>query len=54
MIKKEYIIPVVKVHKLELFSLMAGSDPDDPSKWTIDNGPGGDQNQDNDDEEGTR
>lgn len=31
MIKKEYIVPAVKAHKLELHSILAGSpDPENP------------------------
>lgn len=53
MIKKEYIVPAVKTHKLELFSMMVGSpDPENPD-WGTNGGPGGDGNQGNDEEDGT-
>lgn len=52
MIKKEYIVPAVKTHKLELYSLMAGSDPDNPD-WGTNGGPNGNGNQNLDEEDGS-
>lgn len=49
--KKEYTAPAIEVFEDFTSELLADSDP---SKWGIENGPDGNENQDDDEGEGTR